>query len=126
MKIDKKCWILTFAQHHKEEPDIIPIIHVTNCKCSKEGIHIQDSGHIICKDCFDKGFEAACAREEKAFEPIALLIHCPQCGMRHIDSGEFATKLHHTHACQDCGHVWRPAKENTVGVRFLPGYKNEG
>ena len=35
-----------------------------------------------------------------------------------------ATKPHHTHACQHCGHVWRPAIVNTVGVMFLQGFKN--
>ena len=56
---------------------------------------------------------------------IALLLWCPGCNERHIDEGEFATKLHHTHACQHCGMVWRPAIEPTVGVLFLPGFKNE-
>jgi hypothetical protein len=54
-----------------------------------------------------------------------MLLHCPMCGGRHIDEGEFATKPHHTHACQHCGHTWRPAIVNTVGVQFLPGFKNE-
>jgi len=54
-----------------------------------------------------------------------MLLTCPTCSARHIDEGEFATKLHHTHACQNCGMVWRPAKVNTVGVQFLPGYKSE-
>lgn len=54
-----------------------------------------------------------------------MLIWCPQCGERHIDEAEFATKPHHTHACQYCGFVWRPAIVPTVGVRFLPGFKNE-
>lgn len=31
---------------------------------------------------------------------------------------------HHTHACQHCGMVWRPAVVPTVGVYFLPGFKN--
>lgn len=59
--------------------------------------------------------------------PIPMLIWCPdpRCGDRHIDVGEFATKPHHTHACQGCGMVWRPAIVPTVGVRFLPGFKNE-
>lgn len=57
--------------------------------------------------------------------PIPMLLHCPMCGARHIDEGEFATKIHHTHACQTCGHVWRPAIISTVGVQFLPGFKNE-
>ena len=57
--------------------------------------------------------------------PRVMLLWCPQCNGRHIDEGEFATKPHHTHACQSCGHVWRPAIEPTCGVRFLPGFKND-
>ena len=34
-------------------------------------------------------------------------------------------KSHHTHACQTCGMVWRPAIIATVGVQFLPGFKDE-
>ena len=58
-------------------------------------------------------------------EPIPMLLTCPICGWRHIDEGEFATKPHHTHACQICGTVWRPAIVPTCGVQFLPGFKNE-
>ena len=56
---------------------------------------------------------------------IPMILHCPECTTRHIDEGDFAIKPHHTHACQDCGLVWRPAKANTHGVQFLPGYKND-
>lgn len=56
---------------------------------------------------------------------IPMLLWCPECGERHIDEGPFATKPHHTHACQSCGMVWRPAVVATVGVNYLPGYKNE-
>jgi hypothetical protein len=63
-------------------------------------------------------------RQNPAQPPIAMLLHCPMCSERHFDEGEFATKPHHTHACQVCGHVWRPAVVPTVGVRFLPGFKN--
>jgi len=58
---------------------------------------------------------------------VPMLLWCPAhgCGERHIDVGEFATKVHHTHACQACGFVWRPAIEPTVGVQFLPGFKDE-
>jgi hypothetical protein len=56
---------------------------------------------------------------------LPLLLHCPMCGARHIDEGEQATKPHRTHACQLCGHLWAPAVVETVGVRFLPGCKNE-
>lgn len=57
--------------------------------------------------------------------PIPMRLVCPRCCALHIDEGEFATKHHHTHACQNCGEVWRPAIVPTVGVRFLPGFKNE-
>lgn len=56
--------------------------------------------------------------------PIPMQLDCPRCHARHIDTGEFAYLPHSTHACQNCGLVWKPAKVNTVGVEFLPGYKN--
>lgn len=30
-------------------------------------------------------------------EPIPMLLWCPECGDRHIDVGEFATRKHTTH-----------------------------
>lgn len=57
--------------------------------------------------------------------PIPMRLTCPACGELHLDEGDFATKPHHTHACQACGMVWRPAVVATVGVAFLPGFKNE-
>jgi hypothetical protein len=57
--------------------------------------------------------------------PLPMRLICPSCRALHIDEGEFATKPHHTHACQICGEVWRPAVCHTVGVRFLPGFRNE-
>jgi rubredoxin len=56
--------------------------------------------------------------------PIPMLLWCPECKTRHVDKGEFATKPHHTHACQACGFTWRPAVPATVGVQFLPGFKD--
>lgn len=58
-------------------------------------------------------------------KPIPMILSCPSCNHRHIDVGEFATKSHHTHACQYCGMVWRPAIVHTCGVQFLPGFKNK-
>lgn len=58
------------------------------------------------------------------YPPIPMLLFCPECWKRHVDQGEFATKHHHTHACQYCGHVWRPAIVATVGVQFLPGFRD--
>lgn len=61
----------------------------------------------------------------KQEKPISMILTCPGCGDRHIDIGEFATtKVHHTHACQSCGMCWRPAVVATVGVQFLPGFKD--
>jgi rubredoxin len=54
-----------------------------------------------------------------------MILTCPVCHARHYDDGEFAITPHHTHACQSCGFVWRPAIEPTVGVDFLPGFKND-
>lgn len=58
--------------------------------------------------------------------PVPMRLTCPTCNTLHVDEGEFATKPHHTHACQHCGNVWRPAIIATVGVQFLPGFKNGG
>ncbi len=57
--------------------------------------------------------------------PVPMILHCPECSTRHIDVGEFATRAHHTHACQHCGFVWRLAIVPTVGVRVLPGFKDQ-
>lgn len=60
----------------------------------------------------------------EAPKPIPMFLTCPMCGARHIDKGEFKTRPHHTHSCQKCGLTWRPAIVPTVGVKFLPGFKN--
>lgn len=57
-------------------------------------------------------------------ETIPMRLPCPSCGTLHVDDGTFAEKIHHTHACQSCGNVWRPAVVATHGVLFLPGFKN--
>lgn len=91
------------------------------------------SSFHICKACtwYDGqristcvGCEQQRISQEAEPEAIPIILTCPFCKARHIDRGEFATKLHHTHACQGCGMVWRPALVPTVGVEFLPGFKN--
>ncbi len=62
---------------------------------------------------------------DRVLATVPIRLRCEVCHELHIDEGEFATKPHHTHACQACGAVWRPAVVNTVGVRFLPGFKND-
>lgn len=78
---------------------------------------LEESGHAAL------GYNIA--NEHAQQTPIAMRLICEDCGVLHIDEGEFATKPHHTHACQHCGLVWRPAVACTVGVQFLPGFKNE-
>lgn len=56
--------------------------------------------------------------------PVPMILHCPSCGQRHIDNKRWETIVHTSHACQYCGMVWRPAVVPTVGVTFLPGFKN--
>ena len=63
-------------------------------------------------------------QEKFTIDPIPMLLWCPICHEKHVDAGEFAHKPHHTHACQFCGLVWRPAIIHTVGVQFLPGFKD--
>lgn len=72
-----------------------------------------------------KGLVAKYRAHPPPGEPIPMFLTCPKCNTRHIDAGEFATRSHHTHSCQDCGLTWRPAVAPTVGVEFLPGFKND-
>jgi rubredoxin len=57
--------------------------------------------------------------------PIPVILFCPLCNARHIDAGDFASRPHATHACQACGFCWRPSINTTVGVQFLPGFKDD-
>ncbi len=65
------------------------------------------------------------AEVEKLEAPIEMILFCPMCKARHIDKGKFATQPHKSHACQGCGFTWSPSHRHTVGVEFLPGYKND-
>ncbi len=62
---------------------------------------------------------------EASIKRVPMLLWCPMCHERHIDVGIFATKAHHTHSCQRCGLCWRPAIVATVGVQFLPDFKDQ-
>jgi rubredoxin len=65
--------------------------------------------------------------------PIDMVLHCPACGMQHIDEPEpgqlvsggpnagrvragWDNPPHRSHLCHDCGHIWRPADVPTNGV----------
>lgn len=132
------------AYHEKQDGHVF--LFVRTCD---EGIHSGRPRFLVaCETCFElihEGTTGPVERVEQHLdpsrpvnqayqlgqlrarvqEPVPMRLHCPECKMLHIDDGEFATKPHHTHACQSCGNVWRPALVATVGVRFLPGFKNE-
>jgi len=96
-----------------------------NCRRCGRSFTEHLTGNRICsvyEAAFEPGSQVPLAAP---VAPIPMLLWCPDCFERHIDQGEFATKSHHTHACQHCGVVWRPAIVATVGVRFLPGFKDD-
>lgn len=72
---------------------------------------------------------------DKGGEPIPMVLHCPACGLQHIDEPEFGLAWsggsapepegevtvwdnppHRSHLCHGCGHIWRPADVPTTGV----------
>ena len=57
--------------------------------------------------------------------PVPMLLWCPSCNIEHVGTDHFVTTAHHTHACQKCGMTWRPALCATVGVQFLPEFKDD-
>ena len=53
--------------------------------------------------------------------PIDMVLHCPACGLQHIDGPDertpgWANAPHRSHMCHGCGHIWRPADVATNGV----------
>jgi hypothetical protein len=52
--------------------------------------------------------------------PIDMVLHCPCCGVQHVDAPEpasgWANPPHRSHQCHHCRHVWRPADVATNGV----------
>lgn len=73
---------------------------------------------------YDKEQQVKQNVKEPQLPPIPLILFCPMCKERHIDTGELAVTPHRTHACQECGFLWAPGVIATVGVEFLPGCKN--
>lgn len=60
----------------------------------------------------------------RSMTPVDLVIHCPSCGRQHLDIGEFETRVHRKHLCENtpegektgCGHLWVPFQYPTLGV----------
>lgn len=98
--------------------------------------HTSRAADGTCFKCSDVDWRMRCAVYEADLRhtemllkqqeaPVPIRLHCPECGELHVDVGPWATRRHHTHSCQVCGCTWRPAVVATVGVQFLPGFKNE-
>lgn len=55
--------------------------------------------------------------------PIPLVLHCPSCGLQHIDEPNpergWDNPPHRSHECQSCLCVWRPADVATTGVHAV-------
>lgn len=51
-------------------------------------------------------------------DPIPMVLHCPACGVQHIDepSEGWDNPPHRSHKCGGCGIIWRVADVPTVGV----------
>lgn len=68
------------------------------------------------------------AKQRVPSDPIDMVLHCPTCGMQHIDApeehsavlprnyGHWSNPPHRSHLCHGCGHIWRPADVPTNGV----------
>lgn len=52
--------------------------------------------------------------------PTPALLHCPQCGVQHVEKGKWATFDHKRHLCYGCGSFFDVAEPN-VGVAFRGG-----
>lgn len=59
-------------------------------------------------------------------QPIDMVLHCPKCGLQHIDAPDDRTpdwknEPHRSHLCHNpaCGYIWRPADVPTNGVQAV-------
>lgn len=72
---------------------------------------------------YDEDLERVLEQARKRVKPKELILHCPQCQGQHVDLGKWRyVRVHKTHLCEHCGHLWRPFEFPTVGVLTLgPG-----
>ena len=132
------------------------ITECANCKTSIDGNIDALDGNGLCIKCrpkpehsvqYNDVIKSKCPCEhckDPNARPMPIVTHCPNCGLIHVDRGEWATKPHKTHRCVDyteqledievadgaggfkkvaqicvtpgCGFEWQPSLINTVGV----------
>ena len=58
--------------------------------------------------------------------PIDMILHCPACGVQHVDTAEHwggTVEIHRSHLCVPaaggCGYIWRPSDVPTNGVQSI-------
>ena len=91
----------------------------------------------LVEDAYEKLRVALASLAQSASEPapIDMVLHCPACGMQHIDAAErpdphpsstgeddrplWLNPPHRSHLCHGCGHIWRPADVPTNGVAAI-------
>lgn len=59
----------------------------------------------------------------EAATPIPMVLHCPRCGLQHVDQAEpdggWTNPPHRSHLCHGCAAIWRPADIATCGVASI-------
>lgn len=93
-------------------------------------VHIHDPEYGERTDC------SGCREDATQDKPLQMVMYCP-AGHQHMDEGEWATRPHKTHQCQEmvlcdrceasedhmcegrvlCGLEWRPMDRPTVGIK---------
>lgn len=106
-------------------------------RAGEENKYAGDVGPV---DVVKSKCQGACCTDPNV-KPMPVVIHCPNCGVQHVDQGTWATTLHRKHRCVDweevvekrndndvvtfsakkihrgCGFEWTPSLIHTVGVR---------
>ena len=54
---------------------------------------------------------------KKIVKVIYEEMNCPKCNKPHIDSGEWEKRLHKTHLCLFCKHLWKPHENPSFGIK---------
>lgn len=76
---------------------------------SKRLLMVVDAGH----------WAANVNAADAAAEPIRMVLHCPRCGLQHVDQPEPESGWTNPPLCHGCGCIWRPAEVATNGVPGL-------
>jgi len=128
------CWAMGERASLEAVPDgwkpvpVEPTAEMCACASGDTGSRITD-GPTFARALYLEMLSAAPAQPAQQSEPIDMVLHCPKCGMQHIDEPEgdahaaidgtetrWENPPHRSHLCHGCGHIWRPADVPTNGV----------